>query len=623
MKFRTTLIAALLLGLFGAYVYFVEYKKAEEEKKEEEAAKKVFSLDWDEVTGLTIENAHGTFLLEKAGGKEGEEGGARSSEAGWRIREPVRAEADGATVNGLVGALKNLKVEQVVTKAPENPAAFGLTVPTVKIQIRTAEGKDDPPRLLVGDKSPVGSNAYAMREGDSEVLLLSTNLAKQFDKKLLDFRQKKIFTFQRDDVERVRVFHGTDLAFDLVREEGTWRLSNPIQARASEEGVNKILNKLTGLRVQSFDAEAPEDLGPYGLDDPAWRIEVFLAPDHTKASLLLGKGHEEGSAELLYAKRGERPAIVSLKSDLVAAFDRSAEELREKKVFPFKSWNVSRMDLVREGEEARLEKREGGKWWIVSPFEARADSGKVSSFLSALSRLEAVGFIPGGEGGGALADHGLDHPLARITLYEQKTAPEGEAKEAAPGYKPLGTIRFGVVGEEGEMAYSAAMEGDDTIYALDGAFFRDEMPKTLDALRSHKVVDVFRYQVASIAYRGPEGTVELDKKGGDWKLRKPESRDVEEKDVNALLSLVVDLEVERFLDDASPDLAALGLAPPARTITLKDEEGELLGTILLSDTGPGEDSLYVKAGGEAWVGVIPAETGEKLTESLEPFREEG
>ena len=45
MKFRTTLIAALILGLFGAYVYFFEYKKQEAKKEKEEKEKTVFDLD--------------------------------------------------------------------------------------------------------------------------------------------------------------------------------------------------------------------------------------------------------------------------------------------------------------------------------------------------------------------------------------------------------------------------------------------------------------------------------------------------------------------------------------------------------------------------------------------------
>lgn len=176
MKFRTTLIAALLLALFGAYVYFFEFKKAEEEKKQEEEEKKVFSIDWEKLEGLEITNAHGTFLMEKreAEAEEGSPAGAQQTE--WRITEPLQADADDSAINGMVSNLKGVKLEQVVTESPENLEPYGLKEPEIRIALRVAEGAEAPKPLLVGAKSPIGSNSYAVWEGDDKVLLLSTHL---------------------------------------------------------------------------------------------------------------------------------------------------------------------------------------------------------------------------------------------------------------------------------------------------------------------------------------------------------------------------------------------------------------------------------------------------------------
>ena len=60
MKFRTTLIAALILSLMGCYLYFFEYKKVQEEKAQAEKEKKVISADWAKVRGLKVASTHGT-----------------------------------------------------------------------------------------------------------------------------------------------------------------------------------------------------------------------------------------------------------------------------------------------------------------------------------------------------------------------------------------------------------------------------------------------------------------------------------------------------------------------------------------------------------------------------------
>ena len=102
MKYRTTLTAALLLAVFGAYMYFFEYKKAEEEKKHEEEEKKVLTIDWEKLEGLELTNSHGTFLVKKVVEEveEGESASAKVNE--WRIEEPLKADAENSTINGLV-----------------------------------------------------------------------------------------------------------------------------------------------------------------------------------------------------------------------------------------------------------------------------------------------------------------------------------------------------------------------------------------------------------------------------------------------------------------------------------------------------------------------------------------
>ena len=128
MKFRTTLIAALLLALFGAYVYFFEFKKAEEEKKQEEEEKKVFSIDWEKLEGLEITNAHGTFLVEKREAEAEEGSPADAQQTEWRMTEPLKADADDSAINGMVNNLKGVKLEQVVAGgrgSRDPPAAPG------------------------------------------------------------------------------------------------------------------------------------------------------------------------------------------------------------------------------------------------------------------------------------------------------------------------------------------------------------------------------------------------------------------------------------------------------------------------------------------------------------------
>ena len=560
MKFRTTLIAALLLALFGAYVYFFEFKKAEEEKKQEEEEKQVFSIDWEKLEGLEITNAHGTFLVEKREAEAEEGSPADAQQTEWRITEPLQADADDSAINGMVNNLKGVKLEQVVTESPESLEYYGLKEPEIRIALRVAEGVEAPRPLLVGAKSPIGSNSYAMWEGDEKVLLLSTHLNPQFDKGLYDLRHKKIFAFNREDVERLRILRSGDPEMELAKEGDRWEIVLPFRARASETEVDQILNKLTTLKAEKFVDEAPKDLADYGLERPVWKIEAVLKPDQTKATLLIGSLHQEQGKGYLYAKREERPEVVSLGMDLIGTFAKDAEEFREKKVLSFKTWKVRKVELDGKGLDVTLEKRDGQKWWIEAPLEARADGTGMSVLLGAVNRLEGMEFLEKPDGEAGLAEYGLADPLARVVLYEEKPATgeeEGEGGEEA-GYPLLGALLLGMKAQEGENVYYATVDGEDTVYRVSGEFYEESFPESLDALRSKKAIDFSQYLVTEIDARGPEGPVAMKRKEGLWKLKKPSSGDVEKEAVDALMTEVLGLEVDRFVDGSPGGSLCLG-----------------------------------------------------------------
>jgi hypothetical protein len=626
MKFRTTLIAALLLAVFGAYVYFFEYKKAEEEKKQEEEEKKVYSIDWEKLQGLAITNAHGTFVMEKVT-QEAEEGEPASAKADeWRIVEPLKADAENLAVNGLVSNLKGAKVEQVVKESASDLEPFGLKEPEIRVVVLMAGGEESPAPLLLGGKSPIGNNSYAMVEGEDKVLLLSTHLVPQFDKDLYEFRHKKLFAFKSEDVERLRIMRVEEPEVEAVREGDRWELVRPLRARASKTEVEKVLNKLTTLKAEAFNDEEPENLAAYGLDKPVWRIEVVLKPDQTKATLLVGSIYQEKGKGYLYAKRGERPAVVSLGMDIIGTFSTEPEGFREKRVIPFKTWDIKKVELAWKGKDVTLVQREGNKWWIEAPLEARADGTKMSALLSALGRLEGEEFLDMPEEEEGLAKYGLADPLVRVALYKKKAAAAAEEEGAGEetGYSLFGAFLLGKV-EGDEANYYATVEGEETLHRVRGSFYEDDFPASVETLRSKKVLDISRFLVTGIDYRGPEGPVVLVREEGVWKLEKPSSGGADEKDVNSLLTEAMGLEVDRFVQEMPDDLAAWGLDPAGSEIALTKEGGEVMGGVLFSDKGPeGEEGLiYVRSKEESWVGLMQETRKEALLDKLVPFKPGG
>lgn len=622
MKFRTTLLAALLLLIFGGYVYYFEFKKSAEKKSAEEKEKTVFDVAWENVAGMTVQNQHSTFVFEKEEKTEGASSGA-AQEPQWRLLEPVKTEADSSSLNSMYNTLKSLKVEQVVAEEPENLSAFGLDNPLARITVRLKEGQN-PATLLVGQKSPVGFNSYAMREGDKRVLLLSTSLESQFNRKLLEFREKRLFTFQRDSVESVRVFRRGKLVLELARERDLWQIRHPVRGRASESEVSDLLTKITGLRAVAVHAEEAGDLKPYGLSDPGWKIEVTLQPDQVQATLLVGNSYsDEEKTEYVYAKRGERPMIVGVRTDFLEALRQRPEEYREKKVMPLRTWEVARLELEWKDAKAVLEKTEANQWTLMEPFKARADSGKVNSLLTALSRLEAEEFLSAPETEADRTRYGLAVPAFQAK-FEKKADEGGSEQSEKEQRSTIGTVSFGRGGGERQRCY-ALVEGDTTLYGLSCEFLNQEVPEDPDALRERKLLGFYRYQVDSVEWRGPEGTGRIKRAQEGWDIEKPKRGKVEGETVNSFLDALSSLQVDRFVGPHQGDLGSFGLAEPEYRISIRQrqEKGEekILGNILFSAAGPEGDGdhLYAMTEGEEWIGLVRREDKSKVVEKLASF----
>jgi hypothetical protein len=617
MKFRTTLTAGVLLLLFGLYVYVFEYRWPQEKEYRAEQASRIFSLDGEELKGLKITNSHGTFLLERGGSEPSEDPGKGGGQD-WRIVEPVASDADDTVISGLVNALLDLKSEQVATEGPEDLAPFGLKEPKIRIEVLLQGGETVPPALLTGRKNPVGENSYGMKEGEQSVHLLNACLDDSFSKNLYDLREKQIFRVNKNDIEKLEIYREGSPWLEMTRNNGLWELDRPFRTRLTTSGAEKILDRLSGATAQSFDSETSENIDKFGLGKPGREILVTLAPDHTQARLQLGSTHQgPGGEDLVYAKRDDTPGVVSLKGDLLETLDADPEEMREKKVFPLQPWTVDKIHLTVNGQDITVVKKGAGKWWMTEPVEAGADSSVVTPFLSDLSRLEGTAFHEKPSDPEGLKEYGLNPPLAKATLFQERLRPDQDLEEEGEMLE-IGTLLLGAPNGPEGVIYACTGDGI-TVAEVDPEFLLRNLPKSVESLRDKRLLDFYPYQASFLDFRGPGEEVLLERKKDTWKLRKPESREVEEQTVNDLLGFLSNMKSDRILGAPVSEVPEkgrdlFGLDSPKYSVSLKDQEGEDLGTVLISGSGPRDEPgfRYVRKKGDKWIGLIGGKKVEEL-----------
>lgn len=395
MKFKTTLVLlAVGLGLLAVVLYFDS--RGAKAKAAEEKTNTLIDLKAADVRKASLVRGGEVLAFER------DEAGA------WRLTSPLQAAADDAEVNGLVSALSSLRIERVVEKEAKDPAAYEIPKTEVSLWVK---GQDAPVKLLIGMENPLDQTLFAKRADDPRVVLLSSTLKTTLDKKIFDFRQKDVFKFTAADVKGIRV-KAKNVAWRASREEAGWFFKDPVAALAAKGKMDSLLDSLSGLRAKAFVAEdkTAASLKGFGLDNPDYEVALSLPAAGREIVFAL---HKEGESS--YATASQSTKIVTFEGTLLADLDRKVDELREKKVADFYSWDADRISLKRGGLEITAVKEKSGdadKWFLDGPAREEADRTRIEDFLRKVEGLEAASFI---DAPGPPSSYGLE-PGAEIRI---------------------------------------------------------------------------------------------------------------------------------------------------------------------------------------------------------------
>lgn len=390
MKLRTTLIMLAIFLAIGGYVYFYEMQGGEKRKAEKEASEKLVAFNKDSVTALYL-TAPG-IALQKADGK-------------WAIVEPVRALTDEYAVTGIINSVDAAKRERLITEQTSEHATYGLGPTAAAIVLTHASKKDT---VYVGDKNPTGSSVFARVNNDPKVYTSSTGLEANARKTLYDLRDKSAMVFEVNGVTRMRL-KSPQATYEVRKESGKWMLYQPIQALADESKVTQLLNRVRNGRIKRFMEEEPADLKKYGLDKPAYEMEVRFGSDDAIKTLRVGKVDKD----IFYASDSSRPPVFGLDSTLVRDLNVKLLDMRERRLTDFQSFDADEISFEYPGERISCKKDTASVWHLAAPDSGKAKGWKISELSGAVSSLRAESFI---DATAKAVAAGLDKPRATIII---------------------------------------------------------------------------------------------------------------------------------------------------------------------------------------------------------------
>jgi hypothetical protein len=353
----------------------------------------------------------------------------------WRITKPVALRADNETVSEFLDKLTAQKVKEFVAEAPATREAYGLERP-IRITINTGKDKDRSSRtLLLGKVDDARKGVYAMRGGESSVLLLPEEVYKQVPKNVGVLRSKTLVEIERDKVAKLEI-EGPKGAVTVARDGGQWKIVAPQALPADQVEVGAILTKLADLRAQGFLSEDASGIARY-LAKPEVKVALTDQAGTTTTVLLASSKETRGGAASAYAAVAGKGPVTLVDAKALTDLGRSATDLRDRRIVAgLEPRDVKRVRIKAGGQTMVVERSGETEWRVVEPAKGAANTQKVDDLLYALRglRFKDVAAPEGQEP----ARYGLDAPSLEVTMFK------GDGGEIA-------TVQVGK--REGDLAY--------------------------------------------------------------------------------------------------------------------------------------------------------------------------
>lgn len=345
-------------------------------------------------------------------------------------------------------------------------------------------------------------------------------------KKEQEENKKTLLEIKKDDVAALELETGGQTIRVVPLSDEKWQLTAPMQARADEGTVSRILSNFEKLQYQDIADEQPKDLGPYDLKNPKTVIRIFLKKGNSAQTLMIGSKNPVN--DVYYARVNNDPRVYTVAYTAGDAGSTTLLDLRDKKLTDFSSEKVEIVDLNTSILNLEF-RREGGSWKMKKPVESPASDSDVTSLLSSLEVLRASEFID--QPAPDLSVYGLEKPDTVVELTLEKGLHQ--------------RIEFG--SKEGEQRY-CRVEGSSSIAKVSDSL-SNLFEKKLEDWREKKLVVFNRFDVTDLRIKTKTADYSF-KKGKDdkWMQERPAKAEMESEKLQDLMEKLETGEISKYGD---------------------------------------------------------------------------
>jgi hypothetical protein len=255
-------------------------------------------IDPDKVTKLQVHKRDGDVELERVG------------TSAWKITKPVEYPASNDLVQGMLKAVEELKLEDVISSSPGTRGTYQVDSTGTGVVIWTGDKKALD--VVVGKTTSDFTHTFVRPSDRNEVYRADGVLSYSFNRRADEWRDKTILGFAEKDLSRVVLeYPKKPLSLTLVRADSThWNVQEGAStARADSATAARLVSNLSRLMTATF--ATPAEAAGKDFTRPEFQVQTTAAgASHRVAFVTLDENR-------LLAKLDDQPTMFALyKSNL-------------------------------------------------------------------------------------------------------------------------------------------------------------------------------------------------------------------------------------------------------------------------------------------------------------------
>jgi len=281
--------------------------------------------------------------------------------------------------------------------------------------------------FFFGAATPLGKGVFVRAGRDERVLVVSGDLCGALPRTADDIRSRRLAGYTEGSISAIEIRVPERPFIRLSKESGTWRLTQPVEAPASDAKVEAMLGMLENARVSRFiwptvsnvmdvaesEAAFRTRLGVYGLgDDTGTRVQLLPERPGEPVVIIFGTPVKETEG-FTYVLLHGATAIGAVSNAVVEAVRLSPEDLRDMRLFSELPARVDRLQ-VSLGEDEFVLAQTGAQWRFETPMSDLADQAAVGQVVKSLININADEIED--RAGGDERDEGRGKPLSRVDV---------------------------------------------------------------------------------------------------------------------------------------------------------------------------------------------------------------